>query len=939
MTPFCRSLCRSVRITVLQASGCAVLAVVIAVLGGINAAHAQGYVKLSAYGEHSCGVTSDGAVRCWGSNFRGIFAPASGSGTPLAIAGIGSATDVGTGAAHACALLVDGQVRCWGKNDQGQLGNGSLQDSITPVTVGNIDNAISLGIGAEHSCALLASGYVQCWGSNNSGQRGPSTTPQYFPGTVGNLENASAVVAGESHSCALLASGEVKCWGSNYSGQAGLGYIGGRSENVGSVVNLSGAVALSAGSHHTCAVLSGGAARCWGANSSGQLGDGSKTNRGAPVDVVGVAGAVTATASRTQIELGPAHSCAVLSDGTARCWGQNDVGQLGDGTTTSSTISVRVNGINHATLATAGGAHSCAALTSGGVQCWGDNRAAQLGNGYPLGSGDPIRSQPTPIAVTDIANAVSIGVGPNQACAVLADGTVYCWGGSGTADTCFERSGADGAVYCFGGSGDIVDDPRPTRVGNIDNAISVSVGAGYACAVLASGYIQCWGNNADGQLGDGTTLSRALPGTVIGISDAVAVSASKTLVTYGHNMGASPALRYPPMQHTCALLRSGLVKCWGADFWRQVSGPPSPIEDAAAVSTGGAQTCALSDAGSLRCRGLATFNRLFPIPGPYNYTFPPYSVGDIARPSVSAGIYHRCVVVGSGQVYCWGAAELLGLGDNPPCETYTFPRGEVSDSAVACGSPTRVVGISSAIAVSAAYQHTCVLLSSGGVQCFGSNASGQLGRGPNPGGSPPSSAPASVIGINNATQVSVGGDNSCALLQTGQVSCWGGFAPVVATSLRQVPRFATIPSYIAQPCSFDVDGDGQLSVASDGIAVIRTLIGFVGTAVSAPITSQNATRTTWPEIRSYLSQVCQVSMPPVALEAKLQDGSVACTFDIDGDGKVAALTDGLIMIRSLLGLTGDAVTTGAIGAQASRTNWPAIRTYLAETCKVGDLAP
>src|SRR5881628_2966513 len=179
---------------------------------------------------------------------------------------------------------------------------------------------------------------------------------------------------------------------------------------------ITAATAIDGGSFHTCALLRDGSVRCWGLNDSGQLGDGTTTNSSTPVAVAGIAGAVAVTG-------GGFHTCVRFPDGTLECWGRNDAGQLGDPATTTdvSRTPVRVTGITTATAVTAGGFHTCALLQDGTVSCWGQNTFGQVGNGSILNSS-------TPVTVSGITTAVAVSAGGWHTCALLQDGTIRCWG-------------------------------------------------------------------------------------------------------------------------------------------------------------------------------------------------------------------------------------------------------------------------------------------------------------------------------------------------------------------------------------------------------------------------------------------------------------------------------------------------------------------------------
>jgi alpha-tubulin suppressor-like RCC1 family protein len=227
----------------------------------------------------------------------------------------------------------------------------------------------SKGYPIEHSCAVLSGGTVKCWGLNGSGELGDGTTINRLTpvGVVGLDSGVLLVTGGGSHNCAVLSGGTAKCWGSN-GGKLGDGTTINRLTPVGVVGLDSGVVSISAGWAHSCAVLSAGVAKCWGSNSNGQLGDGTTNDQRTPVGVVGLASGVVSIAAGTK------YSCAVLSGGTAKCWGENYSGQLGDSTTTARLTPVDVVGLGSGAVSIAvGDGHSCALLIGGAVKCWGSN--------------------------------------------------------------------------------------------------------------------------------------------------------------------------------------------------------------------------------------------------------------------------------------------------------------------------------------------------------------------------------------------------------------------------------------------------------------------------------------------------------------------------------------------------------------------------------------
>jgi regulator of chromosome condensation (RCC1) repeat-containing protein/Regulator of Chromosome Condensation (RCC1) repeat protein len=263
----------------------------------------------------------------------------------------------------------------------------------------------AVSTGAFHTCALTTAGGVKCWGRNIGGQLGDETTTnRNVPVDVSGLASGvTALVAAPYHTCVVMSGGGVKCWGNNYYGQLGNGSTTASSVPVDVSGLASGVTALAAGGSHTCAVTSGGGVKCWGSNLYGQLGDGTTTHSSVPVDVSGLASGVTALAA------GDFHTCAVTSGGAAKCWGYNGEGSLGNGSNVNSTTPVDVSGLASGVTALAAGAfHTCALTTGGGVKCWGHNAFGQLGNGSNVSSN-------TPVDVADGVLELAIDIKPHNA--------------------------------------------------------------------------------------------------------------------------------------------------------------------------------------------------------------------------------------------------------------------------------------------------------------------------------------------------------------------------------------------------------------------------------------------------------------------------------------------------------------------------------------------
>lgn len=349
--------------------------------------------------------------------------------------------------------------------------------------------------------------------------RGLPLSSELSPGVIGSQPG---LAAGHGKTCTVTGEGAAQCWGA---GPAGDGTITTQGAPVHVLGVAPSARAVGVGLDHTCIVSLWGAVKCWGNNSWGQLGDGTTLGRVIPVDVAGTSADIQAVA------LGGAHTCALAADGGVQCWGNNHTGALGDGTTTNRLAPVPVGGLPSGVQALAlGMGHSCALTSAGGVLCWGWNQYGQLGDGTTT-------DRSVPVAVEGLTSGVvAIAAGTQHTCAVTTHGDVACWGGN---------------AWHQLGDGTTTDSPVPIHVyGLTSPAKSVAVGTGHSCVVTTGGEVACWGNNAEGELGDGTTTDRPAPVVVAGLTGVSSVAAGTA--------------------HTCVMTSAAAIKCWGSNEYGQV---------------------------------------------------------------------------------------------------------------------------------------------------------------------------------------------------------------------------------------------------------------------------------------------------------------------------------------------------------------------------------
>ncbi len=392
----------------------------------------------------------------------------------------------------------------------------SYPQTLKSVTPGEEFLVNAVGSGNSRVCAVL-SGEAYCWGNNNAGQLGDGTyndslTPvkvRQAPGVLLN-KKLTAIATGDWHNC-VISDGEVYCWGWNDDGQLGNGSTTNTNVPV-KVVQDPGMLAgktvtqIGTGEDNTCAIA-GGEVYCWGWNGRGQLGDGTNTNRTRPVKIGGLLAGKTVTAISSGAFAW--HMCAI-ADGEAYCWGENNKGQLGNGTNTNSNVPVQVTrdvGMLAGKTITAISAEgelfsvrgvSCA-IALGEAYCWGWNGAGQLGNGTTTDSSVP-RKVNQDIGMLAGKTAQQIGTGIEHTCTLASD-EVYCWGNN-----------SQGEI----GNGTNNNSLLPVKVlqepGLMGGkTVTKIVAGGYRACAVANNTTYCWGNNSDGQLGNGTTIDSNKP--------------------------------------------------------------------------------------------------------------------------------------------------------------------------------------------------------------------------------------------------------------------------------------------------------------------------------------------------------------------------------------------------------------------------------------------
>ncbi len=418
------------------------------------------------------------------------------------------------------------------------------------------------------------SGGASQGGSSSAGEAG-TTGEAGAPGcTPDQCSNVASLAAGLWHTCARFKDGNVKCWGSNYNGVLGLGDTTDRGWQIGSMgdalpfVQLGGATtALFAGGYMSCALLENAKLVCWGANTYGVLGEGNLANRGdGPNEMGAQLPAVDLGSGRTakQVAMGLVHACAVLNDGSVKCWGENNHGQLGYGDTVrrddapgamgNALPTVSLGSGRSARVVRGGHLHTCALLDDSTIECWGYNGQGQLGVGDTIDRGIVANQMGDTLPAVNLgtsARAIDVVAGGRHSCALLDSGVVKCWGGSPNGEL------GQGNKASLGVNVAQLGDALPAvPLGSGRKAIALMAtgeDSSHTCARLDNGTLKCWGENTFGELGLGDTNHRG---------DAVGeMGDSLPAVDVGTGLHALQVVG--GQEHTCALLDDDSVRCWG----------------------------------------------------------------------------------------------------------------------------------------------------------------------------------------------------------------------------------------------------------------------------------------------------------------------------------------------------------------------------------------
>ena len=730
---------------------------------------------------------ADNGLIGWGKNAQGQLGIGSLADqsvpTDLVASGLLSGkkvASVAVGESHTLALSDDGMLTAWGLNASGQLGTNNTANSRLPLAVVRpafLDGKqiVAVAAGDNFSLALCADGTLASWGDNSLGQLGDgsmkvnSIEPLNITGKgVLSTRTVVAIRAGARHAFALCTDGRMVSWGANESGQHGNGTTQG--SNLPVLVNANGALigktvrSISAGGMHSLALFTDGGIAAWGANSSGQLGNNSTVSSNVPVTVPSQ-GAIS---GKTVIGLsaGGDHSLAVCSDGTVAAWGLNSSGQLGNSSNNTSFVPVPVTMNTGALLnkrviaVSASAAHSVALCSDETTVAWGVNVSGSLGNNSNTSSN--IAVAVTRSGVLSSKKVSAVATGGAQSFALCSDGTLTSWG-----------------LNTFGQLGNNTTETTrvPVTVTTTTGAlfgktvVATSVGQSHTVVRFSNGGMAAWGRNAEGQLGNNTTTNSNIPVEVF----SGGVLSGKKIASV--SAGAA---------HNVALCSDGTVVTWGSNFSGQLGTGTAIVSSliptnitglgalsgktVVAVAAGSNHSLALCSDGRVVAWGRGTSGQLGT--GSTSSSSLPVAVswtGVMAGKtvvSISAGADHNLALCSDGTLVAWGRNDFGQIGNNLAGNLSSPDRVETSSGAL--------MG-KTVISLAAGTNHSLVLLSDGSLAAWGSNAQGQLGTIGSNGSFVPIAVARNIGALfgKTVTKIGCGEFHSMVLSSDGDLASWG----------------------------------------------------------------------------------------------------------------------------------------------------------------------
>ncbi len=668
-----------------------------------NSAANTGLKMLALAGGHTCAIKNrDGSLWCWGLNSNGQLGDLTTNDTS-SFRGISSEDwiSVALGDKHSCGILADNKIMCWGINLSGQLGNGSTAQSSEPLDITPDTDWLLVDTGTNHTCAIRDDRSLWCWGDNSRSQLGDGNIADpgdldgnnlTLPKQIGTQTDWTAISLGDEFSCGIRTISDtdkrIYCWGDNSDGQLGQDPLS--LDPVSAPLQESSSLAdwdnLATGYNHSCAIKQDQTLHCWGDNQYGQLGQGTTSDSFIPLPISAGGGNLW-----TDVATGNGHTCGIKDDATLWCWGNNAIGQLGVGNTSHLATPTQISHDNDWLSVFAGNGTTCAIDSEHIGFCWGQNENGQLGNGVSTDTDRP--------RMFDNSDSwLRLDSGVEHSCGLKDESglmTLWCGGGNS-----------------FGqlGIGSTANQATPIQIkgsnGLLDYWLSFSSGHYHSCAIYSDQALYCWGKNSHGQLGKGT------------IDDNLPANWSLAKVTVGSDdwnvidSGAS---------HTCGIKNTDELWCWGDNATGQLgvvtASPSSPNQVAGNwqdVAVGGFVTSAHPTGG------------------------------------------HTCAIKTDGSLWCWGENDVSQLGN---------------EAIITETSPIQIGAETDWVSIDAGNKHTCALKTDDTLYCWGEHILGQVGIG----GETASNSPKRPTQVSSTwLEYDLGHNSSCGVEKTtNKLLCWG----------------------------------------------------------------------------------------------------------------------------------------------------------------------
>jgi alpha-tubulin suppressor-like RCC1 family protein len=924
---------------------------------------------------NTCAITSGGGAKCWGASYNGQVGAGAGLQgdvlLPTNVTGLTQqASQISAGSNHSCAVTFAGGVKCWGRNSYGALGLGAAgtPDGIynVPTDVPTLTSGVRrVQVTAQQGCALLSNNTeVRCWGTNVAGLLGvdPAVTPSSnVPFTTSvNLgldagETVLDIVASAGNNdetvasvCALTSSNRLRCWGSNRFGQLGIGSTANAVWQAVTPIGFeSGVTAVALGLGHTCAIKTGGSLFCWGSEYSGVLGNGYATGQlNTPSTTpVNLGLGVTATA----IAAGGLNTCAVLSSGKAACWGANDWGQVGDGTQLDRSAPALVSLADSArpVSITIGLWHVCALTSDTDLQCWGRNQSGQLGNKSNGGY------QPSPVEVLPLGQSLkftaplSLKMNVATPLSATASSGLPVSFDTWTPQTC-TVSGNTTTGFTVTAIAPVLCGIRASQPGNLATPAGQFTSAPQAMEIVPISDVAC--GSANGVFVSAAPTANLCSG---GTTSAVTSGNGYEWFCNGATTHAAAVCRAPFAVATVTLQSASSTVAVGQ----------AVLLTATVTGNGGAATGTMeffdidADGDAITgCAarpiigGVATCNAIFTYAGDHRLQAT-YSGSATYSRVISSQIVQTVtrgasalILTSASNPSVVGASVMFTATPTPAAAnragTVTFSLG--GNTIAGCIAKPLVSGSATCTPLFAATGSYSMAASYSGDANFEAATSSTLLQAVNALPGAPQLVVATAAAPSQIGQVSVafaapasnGGSAilsytaTCSRLAPAAllpVSASGTASPIVVTPLTlgvavncvvtATNGVGTGPASAASntatpvvPLNVDASTATVYDAATDGVMIVRALLGLTGAAISNGARGTTATRDA-AQIATYLA----------ALRPQL---------DIDGNGQIDALTDGLLIVRYMLNLRGTALTAGAVGPMPGRT-LAEIEAYLA----------